>query len=58
MDLNKIETAAGRREVSEVHELGLFTVAEMQAALATAGFSATFDPSGPAGRGLWTGQFL
>jgi ubiquinone/menaquinone biosynthesis C-methylase UbiE len=50
----KIETTAGRREVSEVHELGLFTVAEMQAALATAGFSATFDPSGLAGRGLWT----
>jgi hypothetical protein len=34
----------------------LFTVAEMQAALATAGFSATFDPSGLAGRGLWTAR--
>jgi len=49
----KITTDAGSWETSEIHELGLFTVDEMQMAFKRAGLTAAFEPSGLAGRGLW-----
>lgn len=48
-----IDTPDGVRHLSEVHELGLFTVDEMAAALAGAGLPATFESEGLTGRGLW-----
>lgn len=44
----------GIRHASEVHELGLFTRAEMLAAFVAAGLEAVWDPEGPTGRGLYT----
>jgi SAM-dependent methyltransferase len=49
----RIESSAGVEERAEIHELGLFTVDEMRAALEESGFSAELDPVGPMGRGLW-----
>jgi SAM-dependent methyltransferase len=49
----ELEDPHGTRRASEVPELGLFTVAEMQAAFEAAGLAATFDPVGLTGRGLW-----
>jgi SAM-dependent methyltransferase len=50
----RLEGPDGVRHVSEVHDLGLFTVDEMAEAFKAAGFQATFDPVGVEGRGLWT----
>jgi ubiquinone/menaquinone biosynthesis C-methylase UbiE len=44
----------GTQRATEVHTLGLFTQDEMGAAFAAAGLSATFDPVGLSGRGLWS----
>lgn len=43
----------GIEHVSEVHELGLFTVDEMLACFREAGLSVTYDDGGPSGRGLY-----
>jgi SAM-dependent methyltransferase len=48
-----ITDASGTRHVSEIHELGLFTTAEMMAALRRAGLEAAHDPKGLTGRGLF-----
>ena len=52
----RIEDSAGVHRLSEVHELGLFSVEEMQAAFASVGLAAAFDPVGLTGRGLWVAQ--
>ena len=46
----------GTRRASEVHELGLFTLAEMTGAFADAGLSVSYDPAGLTGRGLYLGR--
>ncbi len=51
-----VAEAAGTRHFTEHHEMGLFTVDEMQLAFRQAGFAATFDPAGLAGRGLYVAQ--
>jgi SAM-dependent methyltransferase len=43
----------GERRIEEVHELGLFTPEEMLEAFRAAGLSATHDPEGLTGRGLY-----
>jgi SAM-dependent methyltransferase len=48
-----IGRATGIERASEVHELGLFTVEEMQGCFRQAGLDATYDPQGPSGRGLY-----
>jgi SAM-dependent methyltransferase len=52
----EITDAAGTRHASEVHELGLFTPAEMLRAFEQAELEARYDPQGPAGRGLYVGR--
>jgi len=52
----RIDSPEGIRQVSEVHELGLFTTDEMAAAFEEAGFRAEFDAVGPTGRGLWVAR--
>jgi ubiquinone/menaquinone biosynthesis C-methylase UbiE len=49
----EVEGPEGTRRASEVHQLGLFTPDEMRAAFDGAGLTATFDPVGLTGRGLW-----
>lgn len=44
---------SGIQHASETHELGLFTVGEMQASFVAAGFSAEFNSDGLCGRGLY-----
>lgn len=51
-----VHDAEGVREFQEVHELGLFTGAEMRAAFRQAGLAAAFDPVGFTGRGLYTAR--
>lgn len=47
----------GTRHAREVHTLGLYTVAEMQAAFEAAGLVAAYEPgAGPAHRGLYTAR--
>ena len=49
----RIEDADGVRYEQEVHELGLFTEAEMMDSFRAAGLTATHDPEGLIGRGLY-----
>jgi len=51
-----IETQGQRRYVSELHELGLFTVAELLETFAAAGFDAHYDAQGLNGRGLYVAK--
>lgn len=46
----------GIERAGEVHELGLFTVDEMQDSFREAGLAATYDPQGPSGRGLYVAR--
>lgn len=48
----------GIERASEVHELGLFTVEEMQQCFQGAGLDATYDPQGPSGRGLYVARVV
>jgi len=48
--------ASGIERASEVHELGLFTVPEMEQAFSESGFDVEFDPDGLTGRGLYVGR--
>jgi SAM-dependent methyltransferase len=50
-----IGTPEGTEYLLERHELGLFTIEEMQAALAGAGLEVTYDAEGLMGRGLYLG---
>jgi SAM-dependent methyltransferase len=52
----RIEDPVGDRVVQEVHELGLFTVAEMMSSFEAAGLAATHDPAGLADRGLYVAR--
>lgn len=51
-----IGTPDGTEHFVERHELGLFTVEEMQAALSNAGLEVEHDPEGLMGRGLHFGR--
>jgi len=51
-----VADTAGTRHFTERHELGLFTVDEMQLAFRQAGFAATFDSDGTVDRGLFVAQ--
>lgn len=44
------------RRVSEIHELGLFTTAELQATFRDAGLTADYDPEGLTSRGLYVAR--
>lgn len=52
----RFEDASGVRVAREVHELGLFTQAEMMASFRDAGLAATYDSSGLTGRGLYVAR--
>jgi SAM-dependent methyltransferase len=52
----RVETAEGVRTFHEIHELGLFTVAEMQSGFAAAGLTAEYDAAGLTGRGLYVAR--
>ena len=54
-DYEVIDTT-GTRTFREEHELGLFTVDEMQDAFRNAGLDAAYDPIGPGGRGLFVAR--
>jgi len=49
----EITDRTGTRHAHEVHELGLFTTAELMQAFRTAGLDATHDPKGLSDRGLF-----
>ena len=51
-----VGTEAGIKHYREVHEIGLFTVLEMQEAFAAAGLVVEYDPIGLMGRGLYIGK--
>lgn len=51
-----IGTAEKTEHFVERHEMGLFTNAEMEAALIAAGLETIYDPQGLTGRGLWMGR--
>jgi SAM-dependent methyltransferase len=50
-----IGTPEGTEHFVERHELGLFTMEEMKAALRSAGLAVTYDHAGLMGRGLYLG---
>lgn len=50
----EVDAPDGKRRLTEVHELGLFTRAEMGQAFQNAHLNAHFDQTGLTGRGLWT----
>jgi SAM-dependent methyltransferase len=52
----RVESGGETREFRELHELGLFTEAEMLAAFRDAGLTAEVDPVGLTGRGLFIAQ--
>jgi SAM-dependent methyltransferase len=52
----EIADASGTRNVSEVHELGLFTPTEMLDAFRAAGLAAEYDAQGLTGRGLYVAR--
>jgi SAM-dependent methyltransferase len=52
----EIEDDAGTRRASEVHELGLFTTAELTQAFRDAGLNADYDPKGLTDRGLFVAR--
>jgi len=49
----EIADSAGTRHTHEVHELGLFTTAELMQTFRAAGFDVTHDPKGLCDRGLF-----
>ncbi len=51
-----IGTPAGTVHCAELHELGLFTQAEMRAAMEQAGLAVEYDAEGLTGRGLYLGM--
>jgi SAM-dependent methyltransferase len=51
-----IGTVVGTQYFAERHELGLFTVDEMRAALENVGLEVDYDAEGLAGRGLYIGR--
>jgi SAM-dependent methyltransferase len=52
----EITDATGTRHVHEVHELGLFTNAELMQAFRASGFDVTYDSVGLINRGLYIGR--
>ena len=48
-----VGTRDGVKHESEMHELGLFTRAEMENAFVSAGLTPRYDPEGLMGRGLY-----
>ena len=52
----EITDGTGTRRTSEVHELGLFTPAELLAAFEDAGLAADYDPRGLTDRGLFVAR--
>jgi SAM-dependent methyltransferase len=52
----RFEDASGVRVAREVHELGLFTQAEMMESFQKAGLDATYDAAGLTGRGLYAAR--
>lgn len=51
-----IGTADGTEHFVERHEMGLYTMAEMQAALRAPGWTVTYDEEGLSGRGLYVAR--
>lgn len=51
-----IGTPRGTEHIVERHEMGLFTVDEMQAAMQGAGWTVEHDPDGLSGRGLYVAR--
>lgn len=52
----RFEDASGVNVARELHQLGLFTEAEMMASFREAGLAATYDSSGLTGRGLYVAR--
>ena len=52
----RIEDAGETRYAREVHELGLFTPAELLASFQVSGLTASYDPEGLTGRGLYVAR--
>jgi hypothetical protein len=48
-----VGTKEGIKHLSNRHELGLYSVAEMMSALHEAGLESEYDPQGISGRGLY-----
>ena len=54
--ISSVPFASTVQVAREVHELGLFTQAEMMASFQQAGLAATYDSSGLTGRGLYVAR--
>jgi hypothetical protein len=52
----EVTGSRGTTHATELHELGLFTVDEMQEAFTAAGLIASYDAKGLTGRGLYIGR--